>query len=423
MSPHRTEAQVKVIPRPPFGLFVLETPVVLGDGEIRFVDRCYAETLQQASADVRDLLIVARTRHHSVAQGYTSLSNAGAQLAIPLPDYGHAGFRGVIQALKILIDPDIYYALSQLLSQADFVYVEGGTSVISFLTARIAKRLNRRLVLEMRGDVLLNRQYLLDRFGFAGLAMLPLHQAFSRYVRKKCFAGLYINKKLLERYPVVGSLKRAVSDAYLPEDFGAAPRCYREPARRYLYVGHLETVKRVDLIIAALGLARERLPKGWHLEVVGSGPLERGLRAMTARLGLGSHLTFHGRIEWGEPLFRFYEQADLVLMASTSESGPRTLPEAMAFALPVISTSVGIAPELLDKSVLTPVGSAKAYAKCLLELVHDTARLTKFSESNWRFAGNFRRAPLVSERREFWRQAIAISRRERDQKIMCSHSP
>lgn len=412
-----------MIPRHPFGLFVLANPVLLGDGEIRFRDRCYAETLRQTSSYVRNSLIVARTRHQARGvRGHTSLRDTGAQLALALPDYGRAGIRGLIRAYKIMLAPSVRRELAELVYRADFVYVEGGTSIISFLTAQIAERLNRRMILEMRGNVVLNRRYLRQRFGLAGLAMLPLHRAFSGYVRKRCFAGLYINKELLERYPVAGTLKRAVSDAYLPEDVGLVPRSFTEPARRYLYVGHLETVKRVDLIIAALGLARKRLPAGWQLDIVGSGPLEPELRDLTERLGLGSHVTFHGRIEWGEPLFRFYEHADLVLMASTSEGTPRILPESMAFALPIISTGVGIAVELLDKSVLSPVGSTKAYADCLSELVHDTARLTWFSESNWRMAQKFRRPILEFQRREFWRQAIEISRRERDKKAMCGHS-
>lgn len=398
----------------PFGLFVLGNPVLVGDGEIRFRDRCYAATITQTSSYVSRSLIMARTRRNEKEPGfYTNLRDVGAEMSIVLPDYGCSGARGLLRAFDTVFNFATRRALAALVQRAEFIYVEGGTSVVSFLTAQIARRMNRRLILEMRGSVVLNSQYLHQRFGPAGSALFPLHHTFSSYVRKQCLAGLYINKDLMERYPVAGHLKLAISDAYLPQDFGGSPCRFVEPARRYLYVGHLETIKRVDLIIKALGISCKHLPPGWHFDIVGSGPMVPELRDMVKKLSLGEHVTFHGRVPWGKLLINLYGQADLALFASTSEGAQRSLVEAMAFGLPVLSTHVGNAPELLDQSVLVPVGDFKTYAQCLVNLVNDPKRLTQFSRRNWELAQDFRQPILEEKRRVFWKQAIEMSRRER----------
>jgi glycosyltransferase involved in cell wall biosynthesis len=217
-------------------------------------------------------------------------------------------------------------------------------------------------------------------------------------------------------YPVSGALRTAASDAYLPQGFGRLPRNFTKPARRYLYVGHLEAVKRVDLIIEALCLAQERLPSDWHFDIVGAGPLEQNLRALTARLKLNAHITFHGRVQWGEEITRCYLNADVVLMASTTEGASRTLIEAMAFGLPVISTRVGTAPDLLIESSIVPVGDTNAYALCLAEIVNDIVCLNALSEHNWNRSQEFHQSTLEAIRSDFWSQAIAASKKELNSK-------
>lgn len=396
----------------PFGLFVLGNPVLICNHEIRFRDRCYIKTMSLTKEFVPKSLIVARTREHKVPHGfYPPLKDVDAELALALPDYGIDGWRGFIRTFIIFASPTIRRLLKTLVEQTEFVYVEGGTGPEAFLIAQIAKQMKRYLILEMRGSVVLNRKYLRQRFGLAGLVLLPLYHAFSSYVRKQCLAGLYVNKELMERYPVAGALKCVISDAYLPPDFCGSPRRFKEPARRYIYVGTLGTVKRVDLIIKALGLACKHLPPRWHFNIVGLGPKEPELRNLVDFMRLGEHVTFHGQVPWDRPLINLYEHADLALIASTTEGGQRSLVEAMAFGLPVISTSVGNAPDLLDESVLVPVDDVKTYVRRLIELVNDPGRLTLFSEWNWRLAQNFRQSILETKRREFWKQAIELSRR------------
>jgi glycosyltransferase involved in cell wall biosynthesis len=56
---------------------------------------------------------------------------------------------------------------------------------------------------------------------------------------------------------------------------------------------------------------------------------------------------------------------DLLVIASSRETGPLVLLESLACATPVISTPVGVAPDLLPPDALFPVGDARALALCL----------------------------------------------------------
>jgi len=391
----------------PYGLYVIANPVLENNGELFLRDRCYTETILQVNEFVPSLRIVARKRALTGEKlFYPRLADVGAELALSVPDYGIGGVIAPCRAVGIAGGTSVRRALMGLVQDALFVHVEGGTSIEAFLAAQLAARLKKRLILEMRGSTVLNLQYMRQRFGMPGVCLVLLHRMVCAYVCRRCYAGLYINLNLMGRYPVAGGLNRAIGDAYLPQGFGCSPKQFKEAARHYLYVGHLEAVKRVDLILSALALAGESLPVGWHLDIVGSGPCETQLKGLAGTLGILDHVTFHGRVEWGEELWRFYQRADLALMASTTEGASRSLLEAMAFGLPVISTRVGIAPELLGNSQLVLVGAQQKFAECLAALVNDPVGATKIGANNWRKAQGFKRDVLIAERRQFWKEAL-----------------
>jgi glycosyltransferase involved in cell wall biosynthesis len=299
-------------------------------------------------------------------------------------------------------------ALYRLLEQADFVYVEA-PSIEAGLTARAARRVARPLTMEMRGEVLLNRQYMQERFGPQGRVYVWLIERLFGIVREQAVAGLYLNRSLLQRYPVKGPCQEAISDVRLPERTPDEPKRFEAPARHFLCVGSLEKIKQVDVLVQALGRIRDRLPADWTFQIVGDGPEMQPLIGLAQRLGLSAHLFFPGRVEWGEPLFTLYRKSDLLLMASLSEGASRTLLEAMAFGLPVISTEVGTAPELLDPRALVKRGRETEYAQRLLAVAAAPELLTDLASQNWQRSQEYRLSALQGRREAFYAWAIALS--------------
>jgi glycosyltransferase involved in cell wall biosynthesis len=391
------------------GVFVFAYPLLDDKGALYFADACYQQTIRICRQFLDEVSIVARRRTFQPSLTRIPLDDVHVRLSLELPDFGADGRNNFLNAVSLLFTPKIKESLRRLIQEADFIYVEA-PSLEAYLASRVIKQLKRYLVMEMRGDVILNTQYMMHRFGLKGLAYVGLLTILFNSIRHQAQAGLYINHDLMRRYPIVGNHREAISDVRLPDFIFGRPRHYNKPASRFLFVGHLEKVKRLDMILNALHRIRDQLPSGWMFHIVGDGPEMQTLLQITNRLGISSHVNFHGRIQWGDSLFTLYKESDLLLMASTSEGASRTLFEAMAFGLPVVSTSVGAAPELLDGRALVSVGKIQEYASKLIRIVNDIDLLNQISTQNREGAEAFRLSVLEAKRKAFFERAINLSR-------------
>jgi glycosyltransferase involved in cell wall biosynthesis len=391
------------------GVFVFSYPILDDKGALYFADACYQQTIRICRQFLDEVSIVARRRKFQASLAQVPIDDVHVRLSLELPDFGVDGRNNFLNAIRLLFKPKIRESLRHLMQDADFIFVEA-PSLEAYLASVVARQVERPLVMEMRGEVLLNRRYMEDRFGCKGIAYTWFFSRLFRAVRKQANAGLYINRSLLERYPVTGQHRQAISDVQLPDDIFNEVKRFATPASRFLFVGHLEKIKCVDIMLQALQRAKEELSSNWVFDIVGDGPEMRTLNRLAEKLGIKSHVCFRGRIPWGELLFRFYREADLLLMASTSEGSPRTLIEGMAFGLPVISTSVGLASELLDGRALVPIGNLTEYANKLLKIVNDIDLLNELSVQNRKYAEAFRLPLLQAKRRDFFEKAIKMGR-------------
>jgi glycosyltransferase involved in cell wall biosynthesis len=119
--------------------------------------------------------------------------------------------------------------------------------------------------------------------------------------------------------------------------------------RRLLFVGTLDPshVKGLPTLLQALARLGERR-QGWHLDVIGGGPERGAQEASAAALGLGGPVTFHGP-QAKAAVAEAMRAADLFVLPSRYDNLPCAVVEALASGLPVVSTSVGGIPELVDE--------------------------------------------------------------------------
>jgi glycosyltransferase involved in cell wall biosynthesis len=111
------------------------------------------------------------------------------------------------------------------------------------------------------------------------------------------------------------------------------------------FVGRLEEVKRIDVLIEALPLSGG---EPW-LVVAGDGTQSESLRALAARSAAAARIVFTGSLE-AKALRGLYAASDALVLPSAAEGVPLVILEAMSCGIPVVATAVGGVPELLCES-------------------------------------------------------------------------
>ena len=123
-----------------------------------------------------------------------------------------------------------------------------------------------------------------------------------------------------------------------------------------------KAIKGPDVLLEAVRLFHERVPE---LHVLLSGPARGFVRSGLETLGIPY---VHRRQERYEELAQLYLALDAYVVPSRQEGGPKGVLEAMASGVPVVSTRVGQATELIRDGVngrLVEVEDAEALAAAL----------------------------------------------------------
>lgn len=124
-------------------------------------------------------------------------------------------------------------------------------------------------------------------------------------------------------------------------------------------------IKGPDVFLAAV----ERLAKDLPIFVLLGGPARGYVRRGLERLGI--RYAYHYAPDRDE-LAKLYHPLDLYLVTSREEGGPMALMESMSSHVPVVSTRVGMAPDLIADGVsgaLVEVGDVDAIAARARELL------------------------------------------------------
>lgn len=191
----------------------------------------------------------------------------------------------------------------------------------------------------------------------------------------------------------VGAPVRDGSDGYagaVPQLEEARPSAVPEPMTRpvrLLALGRFDVTKGFDVLLRACGILR-RQGLDFRLTLAGGGGKAMGLGSMQAELvrlykelKLEEYVTMPGLISHNE-LPRLLGGHDIfaapcVVHASGRRDGiPNTVIEALAYGLPVVSTTVNALPEVVrhgKTGLAVPPGDAEALAEAIALLAGDTA--------------------------------------------------
>lgn len=121
---------------------------------------------------------------------------------------------------------------------------------------------------------------------------------------------------------------------------------YRDYEFIILMASRFTREKNIPLAIMAMKNIVAEYPKTLLL-IVGDGPLKQSYIQLTADYNLSRNIKIEN---WSEQMPAYFQMADLFLLTSNYEGYGRTLIEAAAAGCKIISSNVGIADELLEKS-------------------------------------------------------------------------
>jgi glycosyltransferase involved in cell wall biosynthesis len=151
-------------------------------------------------------------------------------------------------------------------------------------------------------------------------------------------------------------------------------------------VARLQAVKghRIFLESARQVLAKRPDARFWS---VGEGELREKLEAASLRLGLASAVSFLG---YRNDVDTLMASSDVVVCASSYESFPRSVLEALALDRPVVAPSVGGVPEIIqngETGLLVPAGDPRAMASGILRLLNDRYFAQRLGAAGRKFVG------------------------------------
>jgi glycosyltransferase involved in cell wall biosynthesis len=178
---------------------------------------------------------------------------------------------------------------------------------------------------------------------------------------------------------------------------GGAPTPPTKSGFTLLHVGRLAPVKDQDTLLKGFALAKSTVPD-LHLWIVGGGPLQAKLVALSREIGVRDSVTFFGEQADVSP---FLTAADLFVLSSLSEGVPVSLLEALASGLPAVVTEVGGMAEIarLSNATLTvPPSNPSALASAMEKMATSRDRLPQLRKNAREcYAANFTLERMGSE--------------------------
>jgi glycosyltransferase involved in cell wall biosynthesis len=154
----------------------------------------------------------------------------------------------------------------------------------------------------------------------------------------------------------------------------------------FVFAGRLVRAKNLPMAISALG----QVP-GASLVLIGDGPERATLERAISESGLGDRVSLKGALPRPQAI-EWLRAADAAVLSSDYENFPHAAVEALAAGTPVIATSVGGVPEIVESGIngiLVPAGDAGAFGAAMASLIEDPALMESLRKGADLAAGRY----------------------------------
>ena len=304
-----------------------------------------------------EVRIAAPLRHDTPPDDAVAFSRANISI-VPQKETGGETVGAKLQQVAAL--PRLVWGLSRAMRWADAIHVRCPGN-LGLLGAVLAPLFSRHVVAKYAGQ-------------WNGYQGEPWTVRFQRAVlRSAWWRGPVTVYGDWPGQPshVVPFFTSMMSDAQVERAISMAASKHRGGPYRVLYSGTLTRRKRVDVLIEAMALARQRGAR-LELSIVGEGPERARLEAQIAALCLGDTVRIVGALPFDHAI-TWYAWADsLVLPSVHSEGWPKVVAEGMCHGLLCIAVDHGqLASMLTGRGILLKQGSAEEIAEALVRAAAD----------------------------------------------------
>ncbi|MES2702728.1 MAG: N-acetyl-alpha-D-glucosaminyl L-malate synthase BshA [Bacteroidota bacterium] len=172
-----------------------------------------------------------------------------------------------------------------------------------------------------------------------------------------------------------------------------------------VHVSNFRSVKRVPDVIHIFAGVKKAMP--CKLLMIGDGPDRLKVEELARSLGVYDDIRFLGK---QEQISEILSITDLFLLPSETESFGLSALEAMACAVPVISTNAGGLPEInVDGKTgyLSNVGDVAAMTEKAIHILSDEERLQHFKKTAHAHARKFEKQHIIPQYEKLYEQVIA----------------
>jgi glycosyltransferase involved in cell wall biosynthesis len=159
-----------------------------------------------------------------------------------------------------------------------------------------------------------------------------------------------------------------------------------------LFTGRLAEEKNIDFLIRAVAELDEQI----HLVIVGGGPDQDQLKALTTTLNIAHKVHFLGEISY-RLMPDVYAGADIFVTASKTEVHPLTLLEAQAAGLPAVVVQAPGTAEIVQDEItgLVTKPTQTAFVAALRQLILRPALAVQLGKAARKYASNYSVATSV----------------------------
>lgn len=175
--------------------------------------------------------------------------------------------------------------------------------------------------------------------------------------------------------------------------------------KRIIAVGRLAYQKNYPMMFRAFAKVHHDFPD-WQLVVYGNGPQKEEIRGVIERLGMEGHIILAGK---SDHVVEEMNKSSLFVMSSDYEGMSNALMEAVCVGLPVISTDVSGARDLITEGVngyIVPVGNERALTLALSSMLSSPEKMDEMGRQSKALAPRFREEQIVGQWEELIKSVV-----------------